>query len=179
MSFFDLGLYHLAKIIHISAVIFWLGPALGSWLTLRKVRKHIGEHHPATYVVYKGFFITLVIEHIALIVMLTSGLTLAFKFGFFHHSWLQAKLMLIVLIIIPLEILDIWYGNFKIPKIFSLRDKPQPYTAEEEKVMRMYHTYITNFAIVVLPLVVLAIFILVIRKPDMSFITDVMMRLFS
>ena len=61
------------KVIHIGSLVRWLGPALGSWLVLRYMQQQEGELSPATAKVYRVFFWTLTLEHIALVTLLLSG----------------------------------------------------------------------------------------------------------
>jgi hypothetical protein len=112
------------KILHLGALIFWLGPSLGAWFILMATRKHIGELTPATHLAYKIFIKMLIVEHVAFVALLVSGLGMASMVYGFNQPWLQWKLLIILLFIVPLEILDIWYGNIKLPQIFRALIKP-------------------------------------------------------
>ena len=86
------------KVIHIGSLIMWLGPALGSWLVLRYVQQQQGEMSSATSLVYKVFFFTLTLEHLAFCFLLISGAWMAFGYGWIDMPWLQNKLWLVLLL---------------------------------------------------------------------------------
>ena len=87
-------MYAALKVIHLGSLVMWLGPALGSWLVLRYMQQQDGELSRATAKVYRVFFWTLTLEHIALVSLLISGATMAFMYGFISMPWLQQKLWL-------------------------------------------------------------------------------------
>lgn len=86
-------------------------------------------------------------------------------FGF-QQPWLQWKLLIILCVIIPLELLDIWYGNIKLAKLFATIDRTA-YLPDETRTLFVYHRYITGIAIVVIPISVSGILWLVIAKPHL------------
>jgi uncharacterized membrane protein len=152
------------KLIHIGSLIFWLGPSLGGWLMLLANRKKLGEHSPATHLAYTIFIRLLIIEHIAFFVLLGTGIAMASLVYTLQTPWLQWKLLIIFTLILPLEIADIWYGNIKLPQIFS-RLNEAGYDAKQTRTLHIYHAYLTHIAIVIIPVSVLAIMWLVIAKP--------------
>lgn len=155
------------KILHIGSLVFWLGPSLGAWLVLMALRKHQGEFTPATHLGYRIFIQMLIIEHVASVALLISGIGMATLLFGFNQPWLQWKLLIIALVIFPLEITDIWYGNIKLPKIFSQLNV-QGYDLQSARQLHIYHTYVTRIAIAIIPLSVLAIMWLVIAKPNLA-----------
>ena len=152
------------KIIHLGALIFWLGPSLGGWLLLMLLRRHQGEFNSATQLGYRLFIKLLLLEHLAFFALLATGLAMAWNFFGFSQSWLQWKLMLIAGLIIPLEIFDIWYGNVKLPQIFATANLTG-YSQAQQRQLHVYHRYITGAAIAIIPLTLLVIMYLVIAKP--------------
>ncbi len=152
------------KILHIGALIFWLGPSLGAWCMLMALRQREGEFTSATHLGYKVFIQMLILEHIAFVCLLASGIAMAALLFGFAQPWLQWKLLIILLVIIPLEIADIWYGNIKLPQIFAQLNA-QGYDKLSSARLHIYHVYVTRTAIAVIPVSVLAIMWLVIAKP--------------
>ena len=73
----------------------------------------------------------------------------------------------ILAFIILLEILDIWYGNIKLPQIFS-RLNEAGYDTKQIRTLHIYHVYVTRIAIAIIPVSVLAIVWLVITKPNLN-----------
>lgn len=156
----------LLKIIHIGSLIFWLGPSLGAWFCLLVLRKQEGEFSSATQGIYRIFIKMLIVEHIAFISLLISGFCMAYFWFGFQQTWLQWKLLIILLLIVPLEIADIWYGNFKMARIFSSPDR-KCFTDDETNTLFVYHRYVTGAAIIIIPIAVSSIFWLVIAKPHL------------
>lgn len=159
------GWFIALKIVHIGSLIFWLGPSLGAWFMLGALRKREGEFTSATHLGYKVFIKMLVLEHVAFVFLLASGIGMAALVFGTDQPWLQWKLLIILLVIIPLEIADIWYGNIKLPPIFSQLNT-QGYDKLSSARLHIYHVYVTRTAIVAIPVSVLAIMWLVIAKPN-------------
>ena len=68
--------YAILKLVHLGALIFWLGPALGAWLVLKAIEnENIG---PVTAKVSHVFFLMVTLEHVAFIVLLLTGFSMAF-----------------------------------------------------------------------------------------------------
>jgi len=156
--------YTFIKLLHIGSLAFWIGPALGSWLVLRYSQYQTGEHSNTTALIYKVFFFTLTLEHISLAVLLSTGAIMALHFGHWPAQWLQWKLLIIVLVIVPLEIVDIWLGNWKVNQLVEKRNAGTALTKLEKKLIRFYHRYFTSAAIVILPIAMFLIMWLAIAK---------------
>lgn len=162
----DATLYYGFKMLHVGALILWLGPSLGAWWLLRGLRKIYSDYHEVVVLSHKLFVSVLIIEHLAFAVLLISGVVLAITFHFFSHPWLQWKLIIIGLLILPLEILDVYWGNIKLSRVLKsggLNKESSSYTS----VLSMYHTWLTNSAIIIMPVSVITIFYLVIAKPHL------------
>lgn len=155
------------KILHIGSLVFWLGPSLGAWFILMAMRKQLGEITPATHLAYRVFIKMLILEHVAFVALIVSGIGMAILVFGFTQPWLQWKLLIILLLIVPLEILDIWYGNIKLPQIFS-RLNDVGYDTKQTRTLHIYHVFVTRIAIAIIPVSVLAIVWLVIAKPNLE-----------
>jgi hypothetical protein len=157
-------MYSLLKVIHIGSLIMWLGPALGPWLVLRYVQQQQGEMSSATSLVYKVFFLTLTLEHLAFCLLLISGTWMAFGYGWIDMPWLQNKLWLVLLLIIPLEIVDIWLGNWKVQQLIKQRALGMELTNKQQGFIQFYHKGFTQLALLTLPVTVLVIMWLAVSK---------------
>ncbi|MGY0216254.1 hypothetical protein ACWJJH_02575 [Endozoicomonadaceae bacterium StTr2] len=156
--------YTVLKLIHLGSLVFWLGPALGSWLVLRHAQRSTGELSQTTSLVYRIFFLTVTLEHIAFATLLTSGVLLASLYNLFTLPWLQYKLAIVLLIVVPLEVVDIWLGNWKIKQLVTKRNAGATLTSRESACIRFYHTTFTYIALATIPASVLAIMWLAISK---------------
>lgn len=157
-------MYSLLKVIHIGSLIMWIGPALGSWLVLRYFQQHQGEMSSGTSLVYKVFFLTLTLEHLALCTLFVSGAWMAFGYGWTDMPWLQNKLWLVLLLIVPLEIVDIWLGNWKVQQLIKQRALGVELTSKQQGLIQFYHKGFTHLALLTLPVTVLAIMWLAVSK---------------
>ncbi len=147
--------YSLVKLIHLGALIFWLGPALGSWIVL-KVCQHDGIAKEALARLHRAFITTVVIEHVAFAALLVSGAYLAFNFNMQTLPWLQFKLAIVGIVLIPLEVIDVWLANFKIAKI-APKVIAGTASSKEQALYDFYHGTFTKLALVLVPVSVLAI----------------------
>jgi uncharacterized membrane protein len=155
----------LLKTIHITSLIFWLGPSLGAWWLLRSTTHRFGEPSITSQFLYQMFFKVAGIEHLALVTLLASGLSMGLITHGFAQNWLLLKLSLVAVIVIPLEAIDIWFCHYKLPRLFQQRHPARPYAVQESQLLAMYHTRFVPLALICLPLAVISIFWLAIAKP--------------
>ena len=153
------------KTIHIASLIFWLGPSLGAWWLLRATTHRFGEPSITSQFLYQMFIKVAGIEHLALISLLTSGLLMGAMTDGFAQSWLWLKLCFVAVIVIPLEVIDIWFCHYKLPRLFLRRHPSRPYAIQESRLLASYHTRFVPLALICLPLAVISIFWLAIAKP--------------
>lgn len=157
-------MYNLIKVMHIGAFMLWIGPALGSWLVLKFMQRQQGETSPATYLVYRVFFATLVLEHLAFALLLATGGWMAYSAGWFGSPWLWQKLLLVGAVVIPLELLDVYLGNWKVKQLVERRANGANLNAKEQRLLQFYHGTFTHAALLLLPACVLAILWLAVSK---------------
>lgn len=156
--------YAWLKLVHLGALILWLGPALGAWWVLKAVENLDIAHHPVIARVNKVFFWTIVIEHLAFIILLVSGFALALKFGFLDTVWLQQKLHIVLLVIVPLEVVDIFLGNWLAAQASSKSYQGVRLSNMERRWLAIYHGPFTKLALMIIPLSVLLVMYLAVSK---------------
>lgn len=156
--------YTLLKLIHIGAFLFWLGPALGAWFVLKFSQKETGELSATTSLVYRVFFFTIWLEHIALLVLLSTGVLQAIQYSMFEMVWLQQKVLVIMFLIIPLELIDIWLGNWKVRRLIEQRNSGRELSTGEYSLIRFYHKEFTYVSLALIPISVALIMWLAISK---------------
>lgn len=157
-------MYSLVKVMHIGAFMLWIGPAMGSWLVLKYMQQQQGETSPATYLVYRVFFATLVLEHLAFALLLATGGWMAYSAGWFGSPWLWQKLLLVGAIVVPLELVDVYLGNWKVKQLVERRATGVDLSAQEQQLLQFYHGTFTKLALVLLPVTVLLIMHLAVSK---------------
>lgn len=152
------------KLIHIGALMFWIGPALGGWWMLRLANHRFGEPGMVSQFFYQAFLRLLWVEHVAFVCLLASGGALAAVQGWFGQSWLTAKLVVVVCIIVPMEATDIWLGHVRLPALFRQRHPSRPYSREESGLLAFYHGRFTGLALWTMPAAVTAVLWLAVSK---------------
>ncbi|WP_026607791.1 protoporphyrinogen oxidase HemJ [Methylocapsa acidiphila] len=89
--------YHWTKVLHIAAVIAWMaGMFYLPRLFVYHAETTLGSDQDRTFTVMEGRLLRIIMRP-AMIVAWLSGLALASQAGFFDARWLQAKLLLVVL----------------------------------------------------------------------------------
>lgn len=156
--------YSLLKLVHLGALVFWLGPPLGAWLVLRYMQNPGVCGSSTLLSVSKVFFGTLVIEHVAFVVLLSTGYLLASGFGFFGVEWLQQKLLIILVFLVPVEIADVIFGNILAAKAAQKLYSSDELTVTENWCLNFYHGTFTKLAIAVVPVSVVIIMYLAVSK---------------
>lgn len=156
--------FNLVKLVHIGALVFWIGPTLGAWWMLRVANYRFGEPGIVSQFLYQVFLHLLWVEHIAFAVLLLSGASLAWLHGWWGASWLDVKLLLVFAVVVPLEIFDIWLGHVRLPGLFRHRHPSRPYSAKETALLDLYHGRLTRVALWVMPVVVALIMWLAVSK---------------
>jgi hypothetical protein len=159
--------FPVLKVIHIGALVIWLGPSGGAWMVLMFARRKAGEPSIVTDYFYRGFFQMLWLEHLGFFTLLGSGVILLSLYGFgaIETSWLKYKLLLVFLVVIPIEAADLWFSHRGLPKIFALRRPDAPYTEKEKAVLDLYHRRFVPIALPILLAATVLIMWLAVAKP--------------
>jgi hypothetical protein len=104
---------------------------------------------------YRDFLPFFWVEHFALLLLLGSGVLMLYAYGLsaLDWAWLRWKLALVVCVIVPIEIVDIWFGHVRLPRWFSGRAPGDG----EKRQQDAYHAYEHRFVPVSLPIMLLAV----------------------
>ncbi|MDO3387166.1 hypothetical protein QWI17_15065 [Gilvimarinus sp. SDUM040013] len=160
--------YTLVKLVHLGALIFWLGPALGAWFVFKAVEDSEYLAGSAGHKVSRVFFYTIVLEHIAFAVLLATGFYMALDYGWLGAEWLSQKLTIVMLVIVPLEVVDVvlgnWLANSATKKLYA-GAVLKPW---EQVGLRLYHGAFTKLALLIMPLAVIAVMYLAIGKLEFT-----------
>ncbi|MEJ2382399.1 MAG: DUF2269 family protein [Gammaproteobacteria bacterium] len=156
----------LLKLAHIGGLILWLGPSGGAWLLLQRAKRRLDPSTPEYQALYRDFLPFFWVEHLGLLMLLGSGVLLVIVYGHpaLEWTWLRLKLALVLCVIVPIEVVDIWFGHVRLPRWFSRREstvvRKEPYDA--------YEAYERKFVPVSLPILLVAIVLvlwLAVAKP--------------
>ncbi|MBB6521244.1 DUF2269 domain-containing protein [Pseudoteredinibacter isoporae] len=155
--------YTLIKLLHIGALIMWLGPPLGAWLMLRQARASC-QDETRLFEQYRLFYRLIALEHIALAFLLGSGLWMASEYSLWSAPWLQQKLILVFAVLLPIELLDIILANVLLPHIHQRQYEGETLKPWQRAMQNFYHGPFTNFAVFVIPILTLSIMYLAVGK---------------
>jgi uncharacterized membrane protein len=156
--------YALIKLVHLGALVLWLGPAFGAWLILRAVENNETGINAVTAKVSRVFFLIIALEHVAFGVLLATGLILGFHYGWAGTDWFKQKLFIVLVLIVPLELVDIALGNWLAANAAKKRYAGQPLQRLDRLALDVYHGVFTKIALVIIPLSVMTVMFLAISK---------------
>jgi len=97
-------LYNALRVVHLVALVGWLGLSTGAWLLLRRLRGSVERG-----VLWRAFGKIVDIEHVFLGLLLASGIALLAVVGFPYAKtlWFVIKLAIVMCVIVPIECADI------------------------------------------------------------------------
>jgi hypothetical protein len=148
----------VAKLIHLCGLILWLGPSGGAWLLLQLVKRRLDPQSAEYQALYRDFLPFFWVEHFGLIMLLGSGVWLLSLYGLpaLDWTWLRIKLVLVLCVIVPIEIIDIWFGHVRLPRWFSSGRVGTGVKGE----LDAYEAYERRFVPVSLPLLLTAVVVI-------------------
>lgn len=137
---------------HLIGVIAWLGPSVGAWLMVLQARR---EGHGIRALEWFERIVRL--EHAGLALLLVTGVGMLVFYGLWPpRSWLLWKLGLVVLIVVPIEIGDLYLSHLWLPRALK---GPEP-----EGVATHYERWLWRAGVPLL-LTAFAILLLAVFKP--------------
>ena len=147
--------YGIIKFIHLMAVIIWSASAIGGFyyvvVASRESRQNrddeeLGRRYEWTRWHFNN---VVILEHVSFIVILPTGLILAAMFNWNQDiPWLYTKMVIVVFVFIPMEIMDITLAHFLVPRAMLGRESnPTRY----RKVMKFHDRFllVTSFIVAV------------------------------
>jgi hypothetical protein len=114
-------------LLHLASVVMWLGPTTAGYLLIRRVEADRRRGRPLPREpelwVWRRFETLLRVEHVAFVVLVGTGLARLDAIGLtpldvLSHGprWLQAKIALTMLVLVPVEIHDVWLSHVALPR---------------------------------------------------------------
>ena len=147
--------------LHLTALVFWLGPTLGAWMVLRAGERRAVQEREMAWV-WQVFLQLMWWEHGAFLVLVASGTGMILTIGYpLSTPWLEWKLGLVVGILVPLEIIDSYFAHYRLPRIYGPNISP---TRHDRAWVRRYHGF-TRLVIPVFIFLIPLLFYLTIFKP--------------
>lgn len=148
----------LLKLVHLGGLILWLGPSGGAWLLLQKAKKRLNPNEPEYLALYRDFLPFFWVEHFGLLLLLGSGVLLLSVYGHvaLDWNWLKIKLALVICVIVPIEIIDIWFGHVRLPRWFSGVEPDHG----ENSTDNAYTSYEKRFVPVSLPIMLVTVVVI-------------------
>lgn len=147
--------------LHLSALVFWLGPTLGAWMVLREGEKHAVRAGDIAWV-WRAFLRLMWWEHGAFIVLIASGVGLILSIGYsLATPWLKWKLGVVLGVLVPVEIVDSYFAHYRLPKIYGKDAGP---TQRDTIWVNRYHRF-TGWMIPLFLVLIPLIFYFAVFKP--------------
>jgi uncharacterized membrane protein len=156
--------YILLKVIHIGALLMWIGPALGAWCVLKVAERKTPITNPVLAKVSRVFFWMVTLEHIAFLALLATGITMAKQYGWWGSDWLNQKLLIVMGVIVPLEIIDIVLGNVIVARASKRLHQGAGISVTERTCIHFYHGPFTILALMLIPITVFLVMYLAVGK---------------
>ncbi|MBI2339656.1 MAG: DUF2269 family protein [Deltaproteobacteria bacterium] len=153
--------YLVYKLIHVVAVVLWLGPSLGAYWFLLKAHREKSSV-PLVWV-EKNYEQVLIVEHVAFLFLLASGVAMVEKMGWhvIDQPWFSKKLMLVGLVVL-IEIVDIWISHYLYRKARRLGDNiKNPVWQKFLRRRKIFYRWIIPMLALIIP----AIFYFAVVKP--------------
>ena len=110
--------YSLAKVVHVVAVVLWIGPPLGAYYLL--VQAHRGRDPARIVWAERHCERVLIAEHVAFLVLVVSGLLMLYSVDWtlLEQGWMRAKLHLVALVVL-FEAFDMWLAHVVFRKLLA------------------------------------------------------------
>jgi uncharacterized membrane protein len=161
------------RLVHLIAVIAWIGPALGAWSYV--LRRHIQRKRSAEEWsdfddwIFREFVKVLQLEHFAFVALIASGILQSHALGYTSGGlfgdampwWMQVKLCVVAAAVIPFEVFDTWIAHWVIPEALANRTQDP----EAFKLALRRHDLVLRLGGLILGIALPAIFTLVAFRP--------------
>lgn len=107
--------YETIKVLHLLAVILWIGPALGGYIVLARVWAR--QEATAIRLAEADCESVLKLEHAAFLALVATGITLlaTADFALIQTEWMRRKIAIFAAIAL-FECFDIWVSHVVIPR---------------------------------------------------------------
>lgn len=122
---------------------------------LQMAKRRLSPDDPEYEALYRDFLPFFWAEHAGLFLLLASGILLLTLYGLpaLDWTWLRIKLALVLCVIVPIEILDIWFGHIRLPHWFSSKPPGRDANAGSDA----YTAYERRFVPISLPVLLVAV----------------------
>ena len=145
--------YHFYKMAHLGGVVLWIGPPLGAyWIHLRGfIRKDSPQEEFIERRIRASFVGVLTVEHAGLLLLLLGGLGMLYEtdWAYLRQAWMVWKIIAFLVFVIPIEILDIYWGQIAVLR--ALKKYPGPGIGPE---LRAVFNRYDRFTFACIPLLV-------------------------
>lgn len=158
--------FPLIKLLHLGGLILWLGPSGGAWLLIQLSKRRLDQQSIEYNELYRDFTKFFWVQHLGLFLLLGSGVLLLSMYGHtaLSWTWVQLKIALVLCVILPIEVMDMWFGHIRLPRQFSSRHR----NTISNKKMNSLELYERRFVPISLPILLVTVVVimwLAIAKP--------------
>lgn len=117
--------YPILKFVHIAAAVLWSGSAIGAFWFVLVSRRDTAANPDDPELVRRDLWVramfsqVVIVEHVAFVVLLPTGWWLMSTVGYLALPWMKLKLALVLAIMVPLELADIWLSHRLVPRALA------------------------------------------------------------
>ena len=130
----------LLLMLHLTAGIAWIGPALGAWWLFlerqlwRRRRARAWDENDDWLL--GAFLKVLKFEHLAFFILMVSGIARLDSLGLGDGGalgaaaplWLKLKIWVVMLVVMPFEAYDVWLAHWVLPaRLAARREQPEAF----------------------------------------------------
>jgi hypothetical protein len=158
--------FPLIKLLHLGGLILWLGPSGGAWLLVQLSKRRLDQQSIEYNELYRDFTKFFWVQHLGLFLLLGSGVLLLSMYGntALSWTWIQLKIALVLCVLLPIELMDMWFGHIRLPRQFSSQGR----NTDSRKKMSSVELYERRFVPISLPILLVTVVVvmwLAIAKP--------------
>jgi hypothetical protein len=159
--------YLQLKLVHLGACIVWAGSALGAfWIVLvatwqARRSPEDAELDRRLVWVRLQFSHAVVLEHVAFLVLVGSGLLLQRALSLdWMIPWFAAKCIIVFGVFVPLEAFDVWLSHWRVPHAVGRAGQDPD---DLRRVMRWHDVFLWGGGAVVMVLIPFVVWLIVVK----------------
>lgn len=160
-------------LLHLTAAILWIGPALGGWVFVfrneQRERPNASRWDNIDDFVMEQFLSLVRLEHLAFFALIVTGFLRAWTLGWGSPMlsspatplWLKLKLAIVVFVIAPFELWDAWVAHWKLPQAIARKE----HDAEALRQALRLHALVSRIGALVLAIAIPVVLFAVTFRP--------------
>ncbi|MDP6933778.1 MAG: hypothetical protein QGG40_12720 [Myxococcota bacterium] len=156
--------YTWIKLVHVFSVVLWTASALGAFWYVVIARWQLSRQPDDPELqrrdrwVRAQFLVAVLLEHVAFVVAVPSGLMLMSILEAGSIPWMQAKLAIVLGVFLPMEVFDIWLSHLALPRAMRGDDR-----AWERRLVRWHDRFLYGGGTLICVLIAIVFWLIIVR----------------